>query len=208
MNLDSLLLSDFTLTATAIAAGFIAALWLSLVIWTFRDIRRRARDPFTRILAVLLVLLLFLPGLLLYLILRPTTTLEDEYQHTLEEEALLQNIEDAALCPGCNRRIQPDWMVCPSCHTLLKKRCPNCSKLMELPWNLCPYCATPVPGVRLENVTSVGELTDLPDESPTADENEIGEAENIAPTGTENDWILIPRAGTEDPQPETPPPGV
>jgi len=208
MNLDSLLLSDFTLTATAIAAGFIAALWLSLVIWTFRDIRRRARDPFTRILAVLLVLLLFLPGLLLYLILRPTTTLEDEYQHTLEEEALLQNIEDAALCPGCNRRIQPDWMVCPSCHTLLKKRCPNCSKLMELPWNLCPYCATPVPGVRLENVTSVGELTDLPDESPTADENEIGEAENIAPTGTENEWILIPRAGTEDPQPETPPPGV
>jgi hypothetical protein len=208
MNLDSLLLSDFTLTATAIAAGFIAALWLSLVIWTFRDIRRRARDPFTRILAVLLVLLLFLPGLLLYLILRPTTTLEDEYQHTLEEEALLQNIEDAALCPGCNRRIQPDWMVCPSCHTLLKKRCPNCSKLMELPWNLCPYCATPVPGVRLENVASVGELTDLPDESPTAGENEIGEAENIAPTGTENDWILIPRAGTEDPQPETPPPGA
>ena len=208
MNLDSLLLSDFTLTATAIAAGFIAALWLSLVIWTFRDIRRRARDPFTRILAVLLVLLLFLPGLLLYLILRPTTTLEDEYQHTLEEEALLQNIEDAALCPGCNRRIQPDWMVCPSCHTLLKKRCPNCSKLMELPWNLCPYCATPVPGVRLENVTSVAELTDLPDESPTADENEIGEAENIAASDTEDDWILIPRAGTEDPQPETPPPGA
>ncbi|HAL16253.1 MAG TPA: zinc ribbon domain-containing protein [Anaerolineaceae bacterium] len=207
MDLETILFSDISLTLTAIAAGFLAALWLSLAVWTFRDIRRRARDPFTRILAVMLVLLLFLPGLLLYLILRPSVTLEEEYQHTLEEEALLQNIEDVALCPGCNRRIQPDWMVCPSCHTLLKKRCPNCSELMELPWNLCPYCATPLPGVRLENTTRGGELTDLPEESPTVSEIETGETEQYAATETDDDWILIPRAGTEDPQPETPPPG-
>ena len=207
MDLETILFSDISLILTAIAAGFLAALWLSLAVWTFRDIRRRARDPFTRILAVLLVLLLFLPGLLLYLILRPSITLEEEYQHTLEEEALLQNIEDAPLCPGCNRRIQPDWMVCPSCHTLLKKRCPNCSKLMELPWNLCPYCATPLPGVRLENATRGGELTDLPDESPAKNENETGETERYAAVETDDDWILFPRAGTEDPQPETPPPG-
>lgn len=207
MDLETILFSDISLTLTAIAAGFLAALWLSLAVWTFRDIRRRARDPFTRILAVLLVLLLFLPGLLLYLILRPSITLEEEYQHTLEEEALLQNIEDAPLCPGCNRRIQPDWMVCPSCHTLLKKRCPNCSKLMELPWNLCPYCATPLPGVRLENETRGNGLTDLPDESPAVNENETGETERYAAAESDDDWILIPRAGNEDPQPETPPPG-
>ncbi|TDA65194.1 MAG: zinc ribbon domain-containing protein [Chloroflexi bacterium] len=207
MNLETILFSDISLTLTAIAAGFLAALWLSLAVWTFRDIRRRARDPFTRILAVLLVLLLFLPGLLLYLILRPSITLEEEYQHTLEEEALLQNIEDTPLCPGCNRRIQPDWMVCPSCHTLLKKRCPNCSKLMELPWNLCPYCATALPGVRLENETHENGLTDLPDESPAVNENETGETERYAAAESDDDWILIPRAGNEDPQPETPPPG-
>ena len=207
MDLETILFSDISLILTAIAAGFLAALWLSLAVWTFRDIRRRARDPFTRILAVLLVLLLFLPGLLLYLILRPSITLEEEYQHTLEEEALLQNIEDAPLCPGCNRRIQPDWMVCPSCHTLLKKRCPNCSKLMELPWNLCPYCATALPGVRLENETRENGLTDLPDESPAVNENETGETERYAAAESDDDWILIPRAGNEDPQPETPPPG-
>lgn len=207
MDLETILFSDFSLTLTAIAAGFLAALWLSLAVWTFRDIRRRARDPFTRILAVLLVLLLFLPGLLLYLILRPSITLEEEYQHTLEEEALLQNIEDTPLCPGCNRRIQSDWMVCPSCHTLLKKRCPNCSKLMELPWNLCPYCATPLPGVRLESETRGDGLVDLPDEPSTVNENEAGESEKYAAADTGDDWILIPRAGNEDPQPETPPPG-
>ena len=202
MNLGSTSLGDITLVVTAIAAGLIAALWLSLVIWTFRDIRQRARDPFTRILAVLIVLLLFLPGFLIYLILRPSATLEDEYQRTLEEEALLHNIEDAALCPGCNRRIQPDWLVCPSCHTLLKKHCPNCSRLMELPWNLCPYCATTVPGVRLENVTATDAFTDLPldDESAPVDSN--------AAEGADAEWIIIPQSRDDKTQPDTPLPGA
>jgi putative flippase GtrA len=69
MNLSTLPLGDWTLIATAGAAGVLAAFWLSLVIWTFRDIRRRAQDPFTRILAVAIVILLFLPGFLIYLIL-------------------------------------------------------------------------------------------------------------------------------------------
>jgi hypothetical protein len=33
-------------------------------------------------------------------------------------------------------------VVCPTCHTRLKKICPTCKKNLELPWNICPYCAT------------------------------------------------------------------
>jgi RNA polymerase subunit RPABC4/transcription elongation factor Spt4 len=98
----------------------------------------------------LLVAALNLPGVLVYLILRPPRTLEEEYQRTLEEEALLQALEDLPLCPGCERRVKEDWQVCPNCHTKLKKTCHHCSKLMELPWNICPYCGTPAPGVRME----------------------------------------------------------
>ncbi|NLG71190.1 MAG: zinc ribbon domain-containing protein [Chloroflexi bacterium] len=133
--------------------AFLAALWLSLVIWTYRDIRSRARDPFTRVLAVLVVAVLFLPGILIYLILRPQRTLEEDYQHTLEEEALLQAIENSSLCPGCGRRVKENWIICPNCHTKLKKSCHQCNRLMELPWNLCPYCGTPAPGMRRENLT-------------------------------------------------------
>jgi len=133
--------------------AFVAALWLSLVIWTYRDIRQRARDPLARILAVLVVAVLFLPGSVIYLILRPPRTLEEEYQHTLEEEALLQSIEESTLCPGCSRRIKENWTVCPNCHTKLRKNCHKCGKLMELPWNLCPFCGTPAPGMRRENLT-------------------------------------------------------
>ena len=95
--------------------------------------------------------------ILVYLILRPQRTLEEEYQRTLEEEALLQALEDLPLCPGCERRVKDDWQVCPNCHTKLKKSCNECGQLMELPWNLCPYCGTPAPGMRRDTAVSMEE---------------------------------------------------
>ncbi len=153
MNLDPFSLDNFLLLLTAWGAAFLAALWLSLIIWTLRDIRQRRRDPLIWVLAALVVALLFLPGIVIYLILRPTRTLEEEYQQTLEEEALLQSVEDIQLCPGCGRRVREGWTVCPNCHTKIKKKCHLCGKLMELPWNICPYCGTPEPGMRRENLT-------------------------------------------------------
>lgn len=150
MNLDPALLKQLTLFAAGFSAAFLAALWLALIFWAARDIRKRSRDRFMRVLAVIVVALLFLPGVLVYLILRPQRTLEEEYQCSLEEEALLQTIEDTSLCPGCSRRVQSDWIACPTCHLSLKKTCINCGKVIDLPWNLCPYCATPVPGMRVE----------------------------------------------------------
>jgi hypothetical protein len=153
MTFDPTSLTGLVIVITAFGGAFLAALWLSLVVWTYRDIRARARDPLARLLAVLVVAILFLPGIVVYLILRPPRTLEQDYQSTLEEEALLQSIEDAQLCPGCGRRVKENWIICPGCHTRLKKNCHQCNKLMELPWNLCPYCGTPAPGMRREGQT-------------------------------------------------------
>lgn len=164
MNLDPTVLKQLSLFAIGFSAAFLAALWLSLIFWTHRDIRKRSRDRTMRILAVVVVALLFLPGFLVYLILRPSKTLEEEYQHSLEEEALLQTIEGSALCPGCERHVQPDWTVCPSCQTVLKKTCEHCGKLIELPWNICPYCATPVSGMRKEEPETKEEYQPLLDE--------------------------------------------
>ena len=153
MDFDPTSLSNFMLFIAAWGGAFIAALWLSLVIWSYRDIRQRARDPLARILAVLVVAVLFLPGIVIYLILRPPRTLEEEYQHTLEEEALLQSLEESSLCPGCGRRAKESWTLCPNCHTKLRKPCHQCGKLMELPWNICPYCGAVAPGMRVEGLT-------------------------------------------------------
>jgi RNA polymerase subunit RPABC4/transcription elongation factor Spt4 len=150
MTFDPTFLSNLMLVLTAFGGAFLAALWVSLVVWTYRDIRSRARDPLVHTLSALLVAVLNLPGVLVYLILRPPRTLEEEYQRTLEEEALLQALEDLPLCPGCERRVKDEWQVCPNCHTKLKKTCHHCARLMELSWNICPYCGTPAPGMRVE----------------------------------------------------------
>jgi len=173
MTLDPTYLSNFFLLLAAWGGAFIAALWLSLVIWTYRDIRSRARDPLSRILAVLVVAVLFLPGIVIYLILRPAHTLEDEYQRTLEEEALLQSIEESSRCPGCGRHTRDNWLVCPHCYTKLKKSCHECGKLIQLPWNMCPFCGTPVPGMRAENLTLDEALRPPPVEA--VDEEEVEE---------------------------------
>ena len=52
MSFDPTSLSNFLLILTAWGGAFIAALWLSLVIWTYRDIRIRARDPLARIVSM------------------------------------------------------------------------------------------------------------------------------------------------------------
>lgn len=166
MPLDPIILSNLTTVLTIWGGAFLTALWLSLVVWTFRDIRSRARDPLARVLSVFLAAAFFLPGVLVYLILRPPRTMDEDYQQTLEEEALLQAVEDNPLCPGCSRRIRDSWLVCPNCQTKLKKNCHNCSKLMDLPWNICPYCAAPAPGMRRENVTLDEALRPLPVEEP------------------------------------------
>lgn len=153
MNFDPSSLSNFLLILTAWGGAFLAALWLGLLIWTYRDIRARTQDPLTRILAVLVVGVLFLPGVVIYWILRPSQTMEQEYQNMLEEEALLQSIEETPVCPGCGRQIEERWRVCPNCHTKLKKSCHQCGELMKLSWSLCPYCGTPEPGKRREDLS-------------------------------------------------------
>lgn len=141
MTIPSLetILSYLTIVAAALGA-LLAALWLSLIIWAFRDMRLRSRDPFAQLLAALLVAALPIFGVVIYLILRPPETLAEAYERALEEEALLQEIEERPACPGCSRTVQENWILCPYCHTRLKKACPDCNSLMALNWNLCPYC--------------------------------------------------------------------
>jgi RNA polymerase subunit RPABC4/transcription elongation factor Spt4 len=142
-----------------------------------------------RILAVLVVAVLFLPGIVVYMILRPSRTLEDEYQHMLEEEALLQTIEERSACPGCGRHTDEDWIICPNCYTKLRKTCHSCGKLMKLPWSLCPYCGTPEPGKRIEDLTvkEAARSLDITDD----DQDKSMELEHEFPEDMEESYDLV-----------------
>lgn len=136
---SDLLLNALSIIGLVFVVGLLA-LWLSLMVWTFRDIRRRSRDIFAQIISVLIVALLPVIGIIVYIILRPPETLADNLERILAEEALLQLIEAQDKCPGCSRVVQPDWRVCPYCHTRLKVACVHCGKLIDEQWSICPYC--------------------------------------------------------------------
>lgn len=152
MQIDPTILSNLALFLSGFGVVFLIVLWISLILWTVRDIRRRSRDNFIRVLSVLVSTLLFIPGVLVYILIRPTNTLEEEYQKNLEEEALMQTLDDVALCPGCSKKVDAAWMVCPSCHTRLKKKCVSCGKMLDINWDICPYCETPAPGFHRSNI--------------------------------------------------------
>jgi hypothetical protein len=128
----------------------LAAFWLAMIIWAYRDMRARSRDALAQILVGLLVAVLNLPGLLIYLFLRPRETLSEAYERSLEEEALLQEIEEKPVCPACRQKVQSEWQACPHCHTRLKKPCVRCGRMLDLAWDLCPHCATGQPPSSVE----------------------------------------------------------
>ena len=183
MDFESILntIQPFVVMFAALFAAFLTAIWISVVIWTFRDIRARSRDIFAQILGTLLVLLFFpffpLPGWILYMLLRPRETLSEIYERSLEEETLLQGIEERLACPGCNRRIEEEFMICPTCHTRLKKACPACGRLLHLRWNLCPYC-----GAIQTAAKSTPSLAAQPVTMPLEPATEVAELPGTAPS--------------------------
>ena len=133
-------LNVYISAALFVAGAYLFALYLGLIVWTFRDIHARSRDVLAHILAVFLVAIFTLPGLLIYVLLRPHNTLAEEYERGLAEEAILQDLEERRVCPSCRRRVQPDFVVCPNCHHQLSFRCVGCGRLLNPKWDVCPYC--------------------------------------------------------------------
>lgn len=150
----------------ALAGAFLLAFWVSLVIWTFRDIRSRTRDIFAQLLAALMVLLFGPIGLMIYFLLRPRETLDQIYDRQLEQEALLQDIEEQRACPKCHRPVEDDFRLCPYCRTPLKKPCSHCGRLLHLDWDVCPYCGTEAASPRIHALAAT--------EEPRAEPERIG----------------------------------
>ncbi len=135
------IISNNVLTSVALY-GVLAllAVWAALVLWCWQDMAGRSRNTSLRFLAALLVALLNVPGLFIYLLLRPCDTLVEAYERSLEEEVLLRGIEEKSACPTCKAHTHPEWQLCPACHTRLKSPCIRCGGALQLDWERCPIC--------------------------------------------------------------------
>jgi RNA polymerase subunit RPABC4/transcription elongation factor Spt4 len=123
---------------------YLILLWLAAAYWAFRDMRDRTENPVLPFLATGLIIL-FLPfffplGVVVYRVVRPPERLGEVYERNLAEEALLAEVEAVKTCKGCDRRVDPEWIICPWCRRRLNRVCPNCERLVGLDWSLCAWC--------------------------------------------------------------------
>ncbi len=147
---------------------YVVVIWLASAYWAFRDMQGRTANPVLPYLAAALVVgftpIFFLFGIIVYRIIRPQERLGEAYERGLAEEALIAEIEQIEHCATCGRKVDEDWIICPTCRTRLKRVCPHCSKLVGLDWSLCAWCGRDFE--RREALAAVGTMPVRPLREP------------------------------------------
>jgi uncharacterized protein YacL len=81
---------DVSRIIIALLIGYLVLLWVSLIIWTTKDIISRTNNVVYQLISILLVVILNIFGLFIYLGVRPAKTLIEKFFEDLEYEALAQ----------------------------------------------------------------------------------------------------------------------
>jgi RNA polymerase subunit RPABC4/transcription elongation factor Spt4 len=154
----------------ALQAAFVylVILWLASAYWAFRDMQQRSDNVLLPYLAaagiILFTPIFFIFAVWVYKIIRPHDKIGEVYERNLAEEALLNEVESIHHCPGCEHRIDDEWIICPFCRTRLNRVCPNCSRLVGMDWSLCAWCGKDfarrqVPAAAVEALPGTREAT-------------------------------------------------
>jgi hypothetical protein len=121
------------------------AFYVAIVIWTYKDARKRTEDP---ILVATFTAISMLPlfGVFIYMLVRPSEYLADIRERELEIRALERQLGRQERCPYCKSHIEGDYLSCPVCTTKLRQACTGCERPLDPRWVMCPFCETEVPG--------------------------------------------------------------
>lgn len=181
----------------AILVAFGVVLWFSLVVWAYRDVVRRTESALVQIFSTVLVILGFVPGAIVYLLLRPSETLEERYQREVESSFLEHELSTTPLCPECDTPIRDEYRFCPTCGLELRCNCPSCGRLAEIDWQVCAFC-----GIDLTRASrrSVPDAASQPETTGEVSEWEVELEANPSPNDTgelperEFDWETVARS--------------
>ncbi|MCW2960630.1 MAG: hypothetical protein JWM25_1465 [Thermoleophilia bacterium] len=119
--------------------------YLAIVLWTYKDARKRMTDPIL-IATATAVSMLPIVGVLVYMLLRPSEYLADVRERELEIRMMERELGRQERCPYCKSHIDGDYLSCPVCTTKLRQSCTGCEKPLDPRWVMCPFCETEVPG--------------------------------------------------------------
>ena len=132
--------SLLTLKTLFIGIGsYLLVVWLACIIWVIKDITSRSHNIFVQVAAILLVIC-FTPifGLPIYLLIRPKSTLFEQFYEETSLNELTANAHNA--CKSCNW-INIVWAkYCVHCWKLLEELCKKCWATLAKDAKFCSEC--------------------------------------------------------------------
>ena len=138
--LDGTATFNFNMAIDAVIFS-VAALWLLAALWVWIDSGERSDNMVFRVLSTLLALVFNFVGVLIYLTIRPTETIEGAYWGDLERRYLAYETADLGDCESCGSQLSPGFNVCPQCAHPVRVECKGCTSFIKKEWAYCPHCA-------------------------------------------------------------------
>jgi hypothetical protein len=130
---------DFKFVWQVFSYGLVV-FWFVVLYWVWLDSGERTSNKTVRVSYVILVAVLNVVGLLIYLIIRPSQTIEEIYWADLERRYLKYETAELGDCPKCGSQLFPGYTYCPDCRYKLKMKCPRCKVYVDKKNKFCPHC--------------------------------------------------------------------
>jgi len=132
---------DFQLVWKLLAAAFLI-FWIVVLDWVWLDAGERTSNKTARIIYLLLVIFFNIFGWIMYLILRPSQTIEQIYWADLERRYLKYETSELGDCSQCGTQLYPGYTYCPTCGVEIKMRCKACGVYIEKNSEYCAFCGS------------------------------------------------------------------
>ncbi len=147
MNLENIILDffdfvgniDFNMFGTLFIVALVV-FWLVIIGWVWVDSSERTSKRGLKIGYILLVIFFNIFGLIIYLIIRPSETIEEIYWEDLERRYLKYETSELGDCPRCGSQLYPGYVFCTNCGYRLKVKCSQCGVLIDKDHVFCEYC--------------------------------------------------------------------
>ncbi len=161
-SVNTIFQSDIVQFGLRAVGLYLVIIWLACAYWAFRDMQQRSDNAILPYIAaagiILFTPIFFIFAYWIYKLVRPHEKIGEVWERNLAEEALLAEVDSIHHCPTCERRIDDEWIICPTCRTRLKRVCPNCSRLVGMDWSLCAWCGKDFERRELPAAAAIGAL--------------------------------------------------
>jgi hypothetical protein len=139
--------------------------WIVVTSWIWVDSDERTTNKWMRLFYVIIGLIPVL-GWIIYLIVRPSETIDEIYWGDLERRYLKYEAKDLGDCPRCGTQLYPGFIFCPNCKKRLKRKCPRCDVFVDMEYKYCTNCGNRMQTkVRKEKEVSKEEMQKQIDET-------------------------------------------